>query len=182
MLLFDLLNSNSNRDWMIVESKEGKNLHLTHLEDLIFSDGATGARTALNYVDNVRQMLNQGGTGNHGLTVKWDGCVHADSLVITDQGVIPIKELVERHTDGECFRVLSFNFESNSNEYTEVINSVSKNGNKKWISVVLENDKTIVLTEDHEVYTTNRGWVQAKDLNETDDIKEIPMGVSENKQ
>jgi intein/homing endonuclease len=29
------------------------------------------------------------------------------------------------------------------------------------------------MTEDHEVFTTNRGWVQAKDLTKDDDIHEI---------
>lgn len=59
--------------WMIVENKEGKNLHLEHLEDLVFLQGEKGAKSALKYVDSVRDMLAQGSTGQSNVTVKWDG-------------------------------------------------------------------------------------------------------------
>lgn len=42
---------------------------------------------------------------------------------------------------------------------------------KQKIELTLENGKTIKCTEDHEFYTSNRGWVKAKDLTEEDDIQ-----------
>jgi hypothetical protein len=59
--------------WMIVEAAEGKNLHLEHLEDLVFLQGADGAKSALNYVNSVRDMLSQGSASEQQVTVKWDG-------------------------------------------------------------------------------------------------------------
>lgn len=56
----------------IVEAKEGKNLHLTHVEDLILDNGYEGAVRAIQFVDGVRNMLAQGG-GKQKVTVKWDG-------------------------------------------------------------------------------------------------------------
>jgi len=56
----------------IVEAKEGKNLHLTHVEDLILDNGYEGAVRAIQFVDGVRDMLAQGG-GKQKVTVKWDG-------------------------------------------------------------------------------------------------------------
>ena len=56
----------------IVEAKEGKNLHLTHVEDLILDNGYDGAVRAIQFVDGVRDMLAQGG-GKQKVTVKWDG-------------------------------------------------------------------------------------------------------------
>ena len=56
----------------VSEAKEGKNLHMTHLEDLILDYGYTGAQRAIQYVDGVRDMLAQGG-GKQKVTVKWDG-------------------------------------------------------------------------------------------------------------
>ena len=41
----------------VVEDKEGKNLHLEHIEDLIFLKGADGAKEALQYINSVRDML-----------------------------------------------------------------------------------------------------------------------------
>jgi len=56
----------------IVEAKEGKNLHMTHVEDLILDNGYDGAVRAIQFVDGVRDMLAQGG-GKQKVTVKWDG-------------------------------------------------------------------------------------------------------------
>jgi len=56
----------------IVEAKEGKNLHMTHVEDLILDNGYEGAVRAIQFVDGVRDMLAQGG-GKQKVTVKWDG-------------------------------------------------------------------------------------------------------------
>ena len=57
----------------IVEAPEGKNLHLEHIEDLIFIKGAAGAKEALQYINSVRDRLEEGGSVGKGLTVKWDG-------------------------------------------------------------------------------------------------------------
>tara|TARA_B100001057_G_scaffold458421_1_gene507666 strand:- start:1061 stop:2293 length:1233 start_codon:yes stop_codon:yes gene_type:complete len=57
----------------VVEDKEGKNLHLEHIEDLVFLKGANGAKEALQYINSVRDMLEEGGSVGKGLTVKWDG-------------------------------------------------------------------------------------------------------------
>jgi len=62
----------ANQAWYLVEGKEGKNVHLTHLEDLVFDEGYAGAQKALQYVNGVRDMLAQGG-GKQKVTVKWDG-------------------------------------------------------------------------------------------------------------
>ena len=57
----------------VVEDKEGKKLHLEHIEDLVFLQGASGAKEALQYINSVRDMLEEGGSVGKGLTVKWDG-------------------------------------------------------------------------------------------------------------
>ena len=56
----------------IAEAAPGKNVHLVHLEDLVFDEGYAGAEQALQYLDGVRDMLAQGG-GKTQVTVKWDG-------------------------------------------------------------------------------------------------------------
>jgi hypothetical protein len=52
---------------------ESKNVHLEHLEDLIFNRGYAGAEEALNYIDSLRHMLAEGTGTTNKLTVKWDG-------------------------------------------------------------------------------------------------------------
>jgi len=52
---------------------ESKNVHLEHLEDLLFNKGWAGAEEALNYIDSLRHMLAEGTGTTTQLTVKWDG-------------------------------------------------------------------------------------------------------------
>ena len=55
------------------ESKEGKNVHLEHLEDNILNNGVTGAREAIDFLRSLRNML-AGHTGTKmNVTTKWDG-------------------------------------------------------------------------------------------------------------
>ena len=58
---------------IVAEAAEGKNLHLEHIEDLVFLQGTSGASSALQYINSVRDMLEEGGTVNSSVTVKWDG-------------------------------------------------------------------------------------------------------------
>lgn len=58
---------------IVAEAAEGKNTHLEHIEDLIFLQGKSGAQSALQYINSVRDMLEEGGTSNSAVTVKWDG-------------------------------------------------------------------------------------------------------------
>jgi len=51
-----------------------KNLHLDHIEDVILSDGLSGAHIALNFIENIKDSLTgQGGNKNIDVTAKWDG-------------------------------------------------------------------------------------------------------------
>jgi hypothetical protein len=52
---------------------ESKNVHLEHLEDLVFNSGYAGAQEALNYIESMRHMLAEGTGTTTKLTVKWDG-------------------------------------------------------------------------------------------------------------
>jgi len=52
---------------------EGKNPHMTHLEDLVLDSGYAGAVEALRYATGVRNMLSSGKGKASQVTVKWDG-------------------------------------------------------------------------------------------------------------
>jgi hypothetical protein len=57
----------------LTESKEGKNVHLEHLEDDILNNGVAGGRDAINFLRSLRNML-AGHTGTKmNVTTKWDG-------------------------------------------------------------------------------------------------------------
>ena len=50
-----------------------KNLHLEHLEDLVFLYGIDGMRSGINFLRSIRDMLSGKSTKNVDLHVKWDG-------------------------------------------------------------------------------------------------------------
>jgi len=148
--------------------KEGARIE--HLEDLVFRElpPSKGANRALQSLIDLEKG------GHRDVTVKWDGCVHPDSVVETNLGRIRIEDVIDKINDKlENISVLQFNFETQSVEMLPVLNAVKKHGFKRWVQIELDNGDTLTLTEDHEVYTTNRGWVEASKLTEDDDIKDI---------
>ena len=59
--------------WLLCEAAEGKNVHLEHVEDLVYNEGYLGAQKALNYMEGLRRMFAQGEGQPVKVTVKWDG-------------------------------------------------------------------------------------------------------------
>lgn len=58
--------------WMLVEADDGKNVHMTHVEDLVFYKGYQGVKQAINHLAQTAEML--AGTSEAGtISVKWDG-------------------------------------------------------------------------------------------------------------
>jgi hypothetical protein len=58
----------------LIESKEGKNLHLEHLEDEVLNGGVSGTRGAISFLQSLRDMLSGHASGKTlNLTTKWDG-------------------------------------------------------------------------------------------------------------
>ena len=55
------------------EAKEGKNLHLEHLEDNIFNRGVAGARESIAFLQSLRDMLAGRSQSKLNVTTKWDG-------------------------------------------------------------------------------------------------------------
>lgn len=53
--------------------KEEKNVHMEHIEDLVFNEGVVGARRAINFLRDLRDMLAGHSTSKITATVKWDG-------------------------------------------------------------------------------------------------------------
>lgn len=57
----------------LTEDKEGKNLHLEHLEDEVLNGGVNGTRSAINFLQSLRDMLAGHSKSKVNITTKWDG-------------------------------------------------------------------------------------------------------------
>ena len=61
------------KQYLIEAVKEGKNLHLEHLEDEVLNHGVDGTRAAINFLQSLRDMLAGNAKKSVNVSVKWDG-------------------------------------------------------------------------------------------------------------
>jgi intein/homing endonuclease len=92
---------------------------------------------------------------------------------------IPISELKTRFidfkTNGGSIAdylplALSYNTATKQKEYKQIIWAEKTRINAEVIKITLDDGKVLRCTPDHKIYTSNRGYVEAKDLAEDDDI------------
>lgn len=144
---------------------EAADPRIPYIEDFVFKSGLRGARQAVDIVkqaaDNAREYI----------TIKWDGCIHPDLKIRTNKGVFRIEEVIDRYLSGEDFKVVAHDLETGTDVSININHAVKEFGNKSWVEIELENGEILRMTADHEVFTTNRGWVQAQHLTDSDDIK-----------
>ena len=57
----------------LLEAKEGKNVHLEHIEDMVFNEGVAGTRNAILFLRSIRDMLSGASSRSVNITTKWDG-------------------------------------------------------------------------------------------------------------
>jgi len=148
-----------------------KNLHLEHLEDLVFFYGIDGMRSGINFLRSIRDMLSGKSTKKVDLHVKWDGCLHKDTLLVTNEGEKTISEIIENwHMNSELM-VLSYDEEFGVDDYVPILDCFHTLSEKRWVKIELENGENIICTEDHQFKLENGCWVRASDLCENDDLK-----------
>ena len=70
--------------------------------------------------------------------------------------------------------VLTYKEDSESYEWVQPkFAGETPTASKQKIQLKMDNGSIIECTSDHKFFTTNRGWVEAENLTETDDIKEF---------
>ena len=93
---------------------EEKNLHMTHVEELIFDGGVNGTRKAINFLLDLKNMLSGNTKNKVSRTVKYDG---APAVYV---GIDP--------TDGEFFVAKKGIFNKNPKVYKTVADITSDIG------------------------------------------------------
>ena len=86
-----------------------------------------------------------------------------------------IRQLIERVSKGEHIKVMGKQLDKplQADVMTPIIDTNVSEGEKEWVELTLENGEPLFLTADHEVHTSNRGWVKAGELVEGDDVTSL---------
>jgi RNA ligase (TIGR02306 family) len=80
-------------------------------------------------------------------------CVSGDTLIDTDAGLKPIKEIVDEKL---AVKVKSFNHETNQVEFKEVTDwSVMTRKKNTWLKITTKSGKEILVTKNHRVWVEN---------------------------
>lgn len=61
------------KDFITEASVSGKNLHMTHVSDMIIYGGTEGAKAAIDTLQSVAETLSGSANNSHNITVKYDG-------------------------------------------------------------------------------------------------------------
>lgn len=121
------------------------------------------------YKDSINEKSNQ---SNIGIIKSSNLCLDGDTIikcrldgVEKDLDMVTLDALFK---SGEKIEVLSRDIENDIDEWCLVENSGMTNINAETIKVTDENGNYIICTEDHQIWTQNRGYVRAGDLEEND--------------
>lgn len=96
------------------------------------------------------------------------GCFSEDTEIITAAGKKQIKDVTVND------KVLTFDTDTKTYQYVTpfcVLQTPSENKDK--FELTFSDGSIVKCTEDHKFLTKNRGWVEAKDLDEYDEIEEF---------
>ncbi len=93
-----------------------------------------------------------------------DECFPGSTLVETNEGPLPISEIVN---NGRASHVLAFDITLQTKVWRRITNRAQKPGLKNLVRITHEYG-TLTCTEDHKIYTTNRGYVRASQLRSAD--------------
>ncbi len=106
-------------------------------------------------------------------------CFTGDSLVHTDRGLIRFDELTRRVQDGETFQVYTHDITNvDAPEKATLLTSpeaIMITGMNPIMRLEFANGMEVRCTPNHSLFTTNRGWVAAENLTETDEVATLDV-------
>jgi ribonucleoside-diphosphate reductase alpha chain len=102
-------------------------------------------------------------------------CFTGDTRVHTDKGLIRFDDLLARAAEGETFGIYTHDA-TNPDAPTETVTlssheAVMVTGTNPVVRLRFSHGAEIRCTPNHRFWTTNRGWVAAKDLQATDQVR-----------
>ncbi|MGI8792401.1 MAG: LAGLIDADG family homing endonuclease [Acidimicrobiales bacterium] len=108
-------------------------------------------------------------------------CFTGDSLVHTDRGLVRFDAMIDRVRLGETFGVYTHDA-TNPDAPAERMELTSPDavmitGRNEIVRLRFDNGLELRCTAGHKIFTTNRGYVEAKDLTSDDDVKALNLAT-----
>lgn len=103
-----------------------------------------------------------------------DECFPFETPILTDQGVFPIGQIVETKMNA---KVLSFDISTNSFCYKPIVHYI-KTLQRERLVTVHHSLGTLTCTENHEIWTSNQGYVKAKNLSNKNCLRMVRENTS----
>lgn len=148
------------------DSIDGAVKHIDHLEENILNKGKQGVKEALNQIESsISYFVSE---SDYKISSKFDGCIHPDTMLVTKTGNRSIIDIIN---DDQPTVVLGYDEAVQQDVWIEAKLPRINSNNKNWVEIELEDGTSLKCTEDHRVFTVNRGWVEARELTVEDDLK-----------
>ncbi len=116
---------------------------------------------------------------NHGRINGSNPCFTGDALVHTDKGLVAFRELFDRANQGETFGVWTHDATNpdSPEERMELTRpeAFMITGYNDVVRLRFTNGMELRCTPGHRIFTTNRGYVEAKDLTPADEVKTLDL-------
>lgn len=151
----------------MVAHKIFNTIKATEVWDIIMKSTYDFAEPGFILIDKVNELNNNWYCENVRTT---NPCLSGSTIIDTPTGQISLLELVNNYKETGTGEVLSYNIETKNIEVNSISFGDMTRENADVIEIVLDDGKSLTLTPDHKVYTSNRGYVPAKDLSVDDDI------------
>ncbi|HUC36908.1 MAG TPA: LAGLIDADG family homing endonuclease [Acidimicrobiales bacterium] len=162
-------------DWALVRRSDGSEVRNVKARDL-FRQIAHAAWECADPGMQFDSTINRWHTApNAGRINGSNPCFPGTARVHTDKGLIPFSELFDRVNRGEAFGVYTHdatNYEAPS-ERVELTTpeAFMITGYNEIVRLRFDNGMELRSTPGHRIFTTNRGYVEARDLLFTDEVK-----------
>jgi ribonucleoside-diphosphate reductase alpha chain len=167
------------RDWDLVARTDGSVVRTLPARDLfrqIAHSAWECADPGLQYDTTINRWHTAPVTGRINGS---NPCFPGSAKVHTDKGLIPFRELFERANSGETFGIYTHDA-TNPDAPSERMEITSPEafmitGYNDVVRLRLDNGTELRCTPSHKIFTTNRGYVEARKLVFTDEIKLLDL-------
>jgi hypothetical protein len=131
---------------------------------------------SLNRDQNTKQRYENDSTGYRiaasvGGTTTGEGgsvllCLHGDTMLECSQGHVSIREIVENQLNTA---IAGYCHDTNVKQFNRIVR-YDKNPPKRMLKLVTRTGRAVVVTEDHPVFVTGKGYVPASEVRQNDRV------------